>query len=320
MKTNTQVVSKIPTGPAQLAKLIKSGKYPKQKIDITQFFRHLGNDQYVPKDGTRIQVREVDRDLDRIERAVTKMKASGDTSQLEPLTVVYFPETDEYKLLNGNHTVEMAIKMGIKHMDVYIVNFETQLESSKFQCHRLGNILNRQAVEKVDATLNDIKRELMLLMDERESQGLDPVPTMDEKKELVETYPQVSLNTVGQWISNHKDVGGRRAPKKSYTQAELDSARDTFKNMIDYKDYAVCDARTLSAWRDTGISAIFNDCMEQKKKKALVIFYCSTVGQVDQLVNNDPKRENIKKTIERKYEELSKYWKIEIKTSFMAYE
>jgi len=314
MKTNTKVVS-MPQTVLQIAKQIKSSKYPKEKINIKQFFRDLGNDEYVPKEGTRIQVRDIDRDIDRIQRAVNKIKSSGNTSNLSPLTVVYFPKKNEYKILNGNHTSEMAINVGIAEMDCYIVNFETQLDSKISNVLRLGNLLNIQEVEKVDVSCNDVKRELMQLMEEKESKGLDPNPTEDEKKELVELYPQVTMHTIGQWVSNHQTVGSRRSPKKSYTQAELVSQRQSFKDNLDYVDYTITQPRTLSAWSDTGISAIFNECMEENKKKALVILYCSTVQQVDTLINSD-----IRARIENRYNELAKYWGLEIKTVFLRYE
>ena len=105
--------------------------------------------------------RNVDRNLKRIEDAVNKIKASGDTSKLEPLTIVYSEENEE-KLLDGNHTVEMAIRSGLKEMDVHKVNFETQLESKEANVIRLGNLLNVQEVEKVPCSQDDIRNELMV--------------------------------------------------------------------------------------------------------------------------------------------------------------
>ena len=55
--------------------------------------------------------------------------------------------------------------------------------------------------------------------------------------------------------------------------------------------------------------------MEQGKKKALVLLYCSTVAQVDQLTNTD-----IRATIETRYKNLSEYYGAQINCVFMRYE
>ena len=138
-----------------IANNIKQGEYPKEKMDITQFFNKIGKgNNYAPKSETRIQVRPRDRNTRRIERAVNKMLASGDTSGMKPLTVIYYPDTNTYKLLNGNHTSEMAINMGIDTMDVHIVNFETQLEGKLSNAILLGDLLNTVDIEQ-EATEND---------------------------------------------------------------------------------------------------------------------------------------------------------------------
>ena len=299
----------------KIADDIRSGKYPKERIDITQFFSDLGNDHWIPNSKKRIQVRDVDRNLKRIEDAVNKIKASGDTSKLEPLTIVYYPEENEEKLLDGNHTVEMAIRSGLKEMDVHKVNFETQLESKEANVHRLGNLLNVQEVEKVPCSQDDIRNELMVLMDEREKNGLDPRPTKEEIEGFLKAYSHVTRATIGQWISYHKDYGGRKAPMKSYTDVELANQRQAFRDSLDYQQYAICEARTLDAWSDTGISAVFDNMMKENKRKALLIFYCSTITQANQLTNTD-----IRQKIEDKFKKLSNYFDVEIRCSFLRYE
>ena len=299
----------------KIADDIRSGKYPKERMDITQFFSNLGKDQWIPNPNLKEQVRIIDRNLERIENAVNKIKASGDTSKLEPLTVVYYRKENEYKILNGNHTVEMAIKCGIKEMDVYIVNFETQLESKKSNTHRLGNQLNVQQVEKVPCSKDDVKRELMNLMDEKEENGLDPIPTKEERKGFLKAYSHITANTLANWISHHKDYGGRKKPMKSYTPVELENQRQAFRDSLDYQEYAICEARTLKGWRDTGISAVFDNMMKEDKKKALLIFYCKTVAQVELLTNT-----NLRQRIEDKFKELSDFYNVEIECNFLRYE
>ena len=48
----------------EIATQIKSGEYPTERRDTTQFFNKLGDGVYVPDEDTRIQVRDTDRDID----------------------------------------------------------------------------------------------------------------------------------------------------------------------------------------------------------------------------------------------------------------
>ena len=78
---------------------------------------------------------------------------------------------------------------------------------------------------------------------------------------------------------------------------------------------------TFGQESDTGMSAIFNDGMEEGKNKVHSIFYCSTLEQVEQLkryVKGDSS--DVRNTIEKKYARLGEYWGVEIKTIFLRYE
>ena len=55
--------------------------------------------------------------------------------------------------------------------------------------------------------------------------------------------------------------------------------------------------------------------MKEDKRKALLIFYCSTVTQANQLTNTD-----IRQKIEDKFKKLSNYFDVEIKCNFLRYE
>ena len=305
----------------EIATQIKSGEYPTERRDTTQFFNKLGDGVYVPDEDTRIQVRDTDRDISRVDRGVNKIKSTGDVSGLKPLTLIYFPKWNIEKLVNGNHTAEMEVNCGIFEADAHIVNFDEQLGGSMAKVKRLGNLLNLDDVETVSTGDNDIREELYELMNERVASGLDAKPSEEDIEDFLETYPQITRGTIGQWISNHDEVGSRNKPKKSYTKAELQLQRESFKNQLDYQDYAVLEPRTLAQWRDTGISSIFNDCMEEGKKKALAIFYCSNLVQVEQLKRYGKfDSTDVRNTIEQKYARLGEYWGVEVKTIFLRYE
>lgn len=302
------------TNVKEIAQQIKSGEYPREEIDVTQFFHKLNDDEYAPNRQKRIQVRDVDRDIDFVDRVVNKIKVSGDTSGLEDLTCVYFPDDNEIKLLNGNHTAEIEVKSDIFKSNACIVNFDTQLGGKRSNAIRLGNLLNKTDVEKTAVKSNDVRKELYELMEEREQEGLDPKPTDDILDEFAETYPHVSRQSLGQWIS-HTSSGGRAKPMRTYTAGELANQRINFENLEDYQDYVILDPRTLNSWNQTAISMIFNDCMEYDKRNALVIFYCSTVEQVRQLKETD-----IRDRIKSHYAKLGEYFGLTIKTVFLRYE
>lgn len=299
----------------QIADQIRSGEYPREEIDVTQFFHKMNDGEFIPNRDKRVQVRDVDRDIDFIERVTNKQKQSGDTSKLEDLTCVYFPDENEVKLLNGNHTAEIEVRCNIFRSQACIVNFDTQLDGKKSNAIRLGNLLNKQDVEKTAVKSNDVRKELYELMEERQSEGLDPKPTDDILDEFVATYPHISRKTLGQWLSHHGVVGGRMKPMRTYTAGELASQRINFENLEDYKDHVITEPRTLDGWDRTAISSAFVECMENNKKKALIIFYCSTMSQVEKLMNT-----NIKTKIKSHYAELGKFWGIQIDTVFLRYE
>ena len=48
----------------QLVDQIRSGKYPSEEIDVTQFFHKMSDGEYIPNRDKRIQVRDKDRDID----------------------------------------------------------------------------------------------------------------------------------------------------------------------------------------------------------------------------------------------------------------
>ena len=222
----------------KIAEDIKSGRYPKQKIKLQPFFRTTVTGEKIPVRERRIQVRDIDRDIDRVNRAVNKIQKDGDKSGLEPLTTITFVDLPE-KILNGNHTSEIEVLLGEEEAEAYRVDFEKDLDSKESNCIILGNLLNKLEVEKVDVHENDIKRELYQIMDERSNEGLDPIPPDEIKQEIVDRYPHINLRTIGQWISNREDVGGRRKPLISYTKGELTQSMDALASLDRYKDYSL---------------------------------------------------------------------------------
>ena len=153
------------------------------------------------------------------------------------------------------------------------------------------------------------------MMDERAEEGLDPRPPEEELVALCNRYPHISRGTIGQWISNREDVGGRRAPLRTYTAGELQSQKLSLENMQKYRDYTVLDPRTLAGALETGVEQAFRVMKDEKKRKCLVILYCSTRAQQDQWEQTD-----IESKIKKEYFELGQYWNSKIEYEMLCYE
>ena len=298
-----------------LADKIKSGEYPKSKIKLAPYFHITPAGEIVPIRELRIQVRDRDRDIDRVNRAVNKMEKTGDKSGLEPLTMVKFPDEVLEKINNGSHSAEMGYRIGNEYADGHIVDFEKDLGGKLSNALTLGNLLNKVEVEKVDVHDVDVKKELYQIMDERAEEGLNPRPPEEELVALCNRYPHISRGTVGQWISNRFDVGGRREPLRSYTAGELQSQKLSLENMQKYKDSTVLDPRTLAGALETGVERAFVEMKNEGKKKCLIILYCSTRAQQDQWVNTD-----IESRIRKELYELNQYWGCKIEYEMLRYE
>lgn len=300
----------------ELADQIRSGKYKKRKkINIIKYFKQLSNGEYIPDDSKRVQVREKDRDLDFIDRIVNKVSSTKDYSNLDTLVLVYFSKTDEYKILNGNHTSEIMIRLGIFDAEVYLVDFETQLQGKKSELRKLGCLLNKVEKETQPVAVGDVKGILYDHMKEREEEGLDPTPTQEYREKLVETFPSVSQATIGQWISNHEVVGSRRDPLKSWTKQELKDEKRHYENNLKYQDYVVIEPRSIESWDQTAISTLIWEGKRQNKKKFLIIFFCANVKQVATLTTD-----NLRAKIQKEYKELGEHYNIQIETEFLRFQ
>ena len=296
---------------ARIAQDIRSGVYPTISVELNQFFHQTPLGEWYPDRDTRIQVRQVDRDHDRIMRGVAKMQKSGDKSNLENLTCVRFP-TGQLKIDNGNHSAEMAINLDETEMDACIVDFDTDLDGKMSNALRLGNLLNIQEVEKVDVHDNDIKKELYQHIEERQEAGLDPVPDESYLKNLSDTYPHVSRATIGQWVSHHNTAGKRRDPLRTYTKGELANQKLLFENIKAYEDYSVLEPRNVrGAKEDTGVSQAFKTMKNDNKRKCLVIIHCDSISQVEDW------EDGVEEKIKEEYEALSSYFDVTIEYTML---
>ncbi|BCU93334.1 MAG: hypothetical protein CM15mV1_2810 [uncultured marine virus] len=302
----------------KLADDIRSGNYKTEKIGLDQFFDVDPQGVISPIKEKRIQVREKDRDIDRVMRGVNKMEETGDKSGVEPLTIIKYSD-NTYKIDNGNHTSEMLYRLGEKDADAFIVDFDTQLGSSHANCLTLGNLLNKQPIEKVDVHDADIKKELYeILNEELEKNGgnpLDDAKLKQIKDSVSGRYPHVKKATIGQWVNNHGVVGGRsKGTLITYSNGQLQSQQDYLQNMQRYKSYAILPPRTVRSYVDTGIAEAFRKMRDEGKYNCLVILYVDNVTQRDQWENG------LEDKIIEEFDTLSEYWDCKIEYEMLRYD
>ena len=302
------------TDLTKLVKDIETGNRPSNDIDITQFFIKLSNGEYVPDMSTRIQVRNRDRDVDFVERTVNKINKTGDRSKLSTLTTVFFPKTNVVKLLNGNHTAEIELLLGLRKAGANSINFDTELGGKMSLARRLGNLLNREEVERNSTSADDVRGELYAIMDERIAEGKDAKPSENELQELIDLYPFVSRLTIGQWISYHAQGGSRRSPLKSYSGEELKQQKEFYTKQRKYRGYVILAPRTLGAWESTGVAQAFIQCKNENMTKVLVPFYSASVAESEKL----EKGEDVK--IEKFYRELGEHFNLTFEVDFLSCE
>ena len=141
-----------------------------------------------------------------------------------------------------------------------------------------------------------------------------------QKSALTTQYPFVSVETIAQWESYDKNSGGRRKPRKVWTEVELEKTKEHFSNLDKYKDYIILDPREVASWKQTTISTLVVEHLGKSnyldgittKDKFLVIFYCSTQKQADDLVKTQDKMAKLYKKMEVRYN-------IKIETEFLRH-
>ena len=276
------------TNPAVLvAEKIKSGQWATEQVKIAQFFTATVTGELgAPDPETRIQVREIIRDLDRVNSIYNKVCRTKDLSKLEPLTVIRFPNGTD-KIANGNHTVEVEAMLELEEVDAYIVNYVEDLGGKLSSALRLGNLLNQHDVDRKSVSIPDIRKEFNQLIDDNGGKL-----SKEQKEEFARSYPQISTHTLGQWESYHEDVGSRQKPVLTYSKQQLSDIVKSLASLEEYAGYAICEPRTLRSWNDTGTGAAFNAMADKGVKKVLVPLYCDSVAWVEQWENGKIK-ENI---------------------------
>lgn len=336
MKTKSKVeetaidTAKLEEPAIDIAEKIKNGELLTKKVNNKQFFHSTRPGKYVIDQDKRLQVRKQDVDYDFIERQVEK----NTPHLLDKKVIIFFP-SDVYdingkifaregdmKIVGGNHTSVIEIELGIFESDAYLINFDTQLGGKISEALDLGNLLNVIEREQRGVEKNDVRNIVMQLMDENEEETGEAELTQKQKDRIVNSYDFINYGTIGQWKSYHATSGGRRKPKKTYTDSELADKWKHYGDQEQYRDYIVIEPRALESWKQTAISTAVTEHLSDKnmdskgntiKNKILFIFHCSTQKQADN-------KETIKKAMKKHYGRIEKRYGLKIKSEFLRHE
>ena len=314
------------TTAREVLKQIEKGKISLQEIDNLYFFKEICPGEYSIIPETRLQIRDQDVDHDFIERQVNK----NTPHHLDSKYVIFFPsdvyDTDgtlfarggDRKLVGGNHTVGIEIELGIFKSEGYVINFDTQLGGEISEALNFGNLLNNREKETRATKKDDVKQIVIQKMLENDKKYGDPTLRDDQEQAILEDYTFITKPIIAQWCSHNPKVGGRRKPLKEWTKPELDKAWKQYGNQEQYEDYIILEPRTVPSWHQTAISSIISELVgdsnykngKPDKRNFLLVFYCSTQTQADDLAKT-------KTSMRERYHRIELLCNIEIKTEFL---
>lgn len=299
----------------EIAEGIRKGVRKPQQVDLKAFFKYLGDDVWVADPETRIQVRDELVNHDFVEGRVTYVQKTGDDSELRPITLLRDDRDGSLKIVNGNHTAEIRMRLAVTVDPKYwespciIVDY-SELDYNEGYALRFGNKSNYSAFQSRSYSPDDVKNELFTRIDlEREKLGLGPDEELPKevleslKVEFDNAYDDVTRRQIGQWISNHSEEGGRRKPKISYTNEQIEKiTKDYITNKYRREDGYYVYARTVDglsgeAWAH-GLDEIANqrsnyilgETNEEPCTKVVMLVYASTITQTPGLRSGKVKK------------------------------
>ena len=306
--------TKIPLPPAQIAEMIKSGKWKSiEKMNIDDFVYEVSPNEYEPFMKSIIQSRPETYDPTFVERAVRRSKAGINNSK--SATVVYFPETsvingeeiesNSFRLIDRTHGMVIDKYLGKKEKIANVVNFKHDLGSNELKLYRLANLLNKVDDEVQPLVDEAIKTELYRLMDKRVSEGKEGKPSDEERRSFLKDYPQINDRIWSNWVSGHK-TGGRRSPRITYSDSALTAFHDSLKNMKCYEGWVIIKPTTTVSWSGEALGRAIIKCCDNEMRKLLIPLYANNDAQSKSLSGG-----KLEEKIKIKFNQLKEFYNFE---------
>lgn len=298
MKSSLQVVPNT-TDPLQdIVSAIEDGSWPyvESDFDLLQLVTCLRPNQYVINDKVQLQCRDKSLDYFFVDRQVGKVKETGEKSELKKPVLIYFPKAIEYEgvkipsnsygLVDDAHGTLIKVRLGIFNYDSYFVNFDLHLDSKKSNIRAFGNMLNRQWAEKQGVTINHLRTEYHVLIDEAIANDLpNGVPTETQNDLFLARYAKstgITRKSLGQFKSSHNKIGGRsKRALKEYSPEMKRSECERLAELPEYKDqgFVVLYPRSVGAYNGEALGFATKTMASEKKNKAVIPLYATTETQ-----------------------------------------
>ena len=285
MNSNLKVVQYTrPSDPIlDIANSIQEGSWSNisEKVDLLQFMKMVGHDEYIIDPDKSLQVRGTTLDFKFVDRQVMKIETTGDLSGLKDPVLIYFAEEVEYEgtvfpadslaILDRNHGIVIRIRCAITVSNCYVVNYDTDLNSKMSNVRALGNILNLVFEEAQSTTIDNIRTEYHQMMDEKGRKL-----TEEENAIFLQRYPFINSTSLGNFSGSHS-TGGRKKPVKSWSETELITEQVNHQHL--YKDWLVMAPRKCGVWKGEPSGQASWDALNNSNDKIVFIFWPATVAQ-----------------------------------------
>ena len=278
----------------EIAQSIKDKTWDKfLTLNLDNFLDEIKPNEYVLNTKRQIQVKPENIDYDFVQ-TLKSIKENSSKKEWEenvdrPVVLVFSKPTKwngeichgEY-LIGGTHTTCAEGQTGVDKLEFYCVDFENDLNGDVSLIRRFGNLLNQQNVIVQGLSDDAIKLEYHQYLDSRLKEGLDLIPTKEEKQTWVEDYPQITIRTLGQWDSYHEQ-GARRKPIKVYNDALKQSSLDVLKAGLEGQGYFYVKPHQITDWNNSALGMVMRGIYEKKQSKICLSLYCTTQEQADKL-------------------------------------
>ena len=281
----------------EIAQSIKDKTWDKfLTLNLDNFLDEIKPNEYVLNTKRQIQVKPENINYDFVQ-TLKSIKENSSKKEWEenvdrPVVLVFSKPTKwngeiyhgEY-LIGGTHTTCAEGQTGVDKLEFYCVDFENDLNGEVSLIRRLGNLLNQKKVIVQGLSDDAIKLEYHQYLDSRLKEGLDLIPTKEEKQTWVEDYPQITIRTLGQWDSYHEE-GARRKPIKVYNDALKQTSLDVLVSAVG-KGYSYISPYQITDWNNTALSMVIREIYEKEHSKSVIKIclplYCTTQAQADKL-------------------------------------
>lgn len=248
----------------EISNNIKSKKYTSVEANVDEVY-------LLPK----LQVREETLDQAHVQNIVNLFidDPSAAKINVDPVVVVEF-DNGSKMLVNGNHTITAAKKVGWNRINIIIIKFDL-LNNKEYNLNYLGQCLNSEIKIRKPNTLDDLRRNILLA--EQESVKIDPSCTVFSEKfksMMVDAYSGLyTKKDISAAITRLKKIKEEERAKllhnfNTFSKAEIESARKKLGKLFPDTATISIDSESLV---NSGIGAVVNKMTSLGTKRGNIL-------------------------------------------------